>query len=528
MSTARRGVVHVKDIKATKAYLWLCVIIAVTAVIYYSSFRKGHTWGGDFAQYIYQAKGIAEGRIDEVLRASDYRYEKSTEDLRYLGPRYYPWGFPVLLSPIYRIFGLNLTAMKAYTSAFFLFSLLVMFLLFNNRLTYTETLFLVAVFALNPLFFHFKDYVMSDVPFLFFTLLAMYLIQRIVVDKKTRVHRHLSYAALGLFIFLSYYTRSAGGLLIPVLLICQYVDQRRSAQNILSYVAANKSAFVPYLVFFALVVISGLILPGYMGSYYKHISYFGLKRAIGNVYHYFMVPSDFFGPFMFSMVIYGITIPFSVLGIAKNLRKDYHYLAFLVLTLILVIPYPGRQHLRYVFQLLPFWMYFVFVGLSRTSVSEIIPARYNRLNMSLLDVVSIVLILVFGTVIFLIRSHRTGPSLLSAAYEWKLSDSGGVVEGPYTKDSAEMFDYIRTNTSIDDVVIFRKPRVMTLYTDRLSIAVLGYDGIVASDARYVVLARELDDQQWKDSLIHEHEEDFELLFENKSLAIYEIKGRRQQ
>lgn len=41
--------------------------------------------------------------------------------------------------------------------------------------------------------------------------------------------------------------------------------------------------------------------------------------------------------------------------------------------------------------------------------------------------------------------------------------------GPYSKNSIEMFDVIKTNVGEQEVVIFRKPRVMTLFTTKKSI-----------------------------------------------------------
>ena len=41
--------------------------------------------------------------------------------------------------------------------------------------------------------------------------------------------------------------------------------------------------------------------------------------------------------------------------------------------------------------------------------------------------------------------------------------------GPYSKNSIDMFKIIKTNVSDQEIVIFRKPRVMTLFTTKKSI-----------------------------------------------------------
>ena len=44
-----------------------------------------------------------------------------------------------------------------------------------------------------------------------------------------------------------------------------------------------------------------------------------------------------------------------------------------------------------------------------------------------------------------------------------------LIDGPYNDDSTEMFDFIKRNVSQTDIVVFRKPRVMTLLTNKYSI-----------------------------------------------------------
>ncbi|MEE8574115.1 MAG: hypothetical protein V3T30_01780, partial [Thermodesulfobacteriota bacterium] len=38
--------------------------------------------------------------------------------------------------------------------------------------------------------------------------------------------------------------------------------------------------------------------------------------------------------------------------------------------------------------------------------------------------------------------------------------------GPYKKESIELFDYVRRNINDDELIIFRKPRVLYLYTGK--------------------------------------------------------------
>lgn len=502
-----------KTLKKINMYLPLLVLIAITAIIYFISFKNGHNWGDDFSQYISQAKGIVEGTIDEVVYQSNYRYDMSTYNI---APRLYPWGFPLLLSPVYYFFGLDIFAMKVYISIFFLLSLVVIFFLFKDKLTYVQTLLLVAIFALNPSFFSFKEKVLSDIPFFFFSLFTVFLIQQIIINKKIWINRFLDYLLLGFFIFFSYYIRSQGILLIPTLLICQYIANRDLfKQNFMSNIRLNMFYFIPYIIFLIFVVISGSILPVGSNSYLDSFSGITIMSVVRNISYYILLPSEFFGILGFSQVLYGITIPFAALGIIKNIKKDYLFLVYIIFTITLYIFWPVTNGLRFIFSILPFYIYFLFVGLSKISIIEVIPAKYNPLNWNLVHIFCIFII--FG-------------SIASIGISYTNSSDKHVIEGPYTEKSIEMFNYISTNTLNDDVIIFWKPRVMTLYTNRRSIIVSEFDQIIDSNATYLVYNEDFIKyyNPLIDSVIQTHKEYFELVYQNNGYKIYNILHKGQQ
>ena len=61
----------------------------------------------------------------------------------------------------------------------------------------------------------------------------------------------------------------------------------------------------------------------------------------------------------------------------------------------------------------------------------------------------------------------------------------GDIQGPYSEDSVELFQYIQKNTKEDSIVLFFKPRVMTLYTGRYSARTLDSTQIEKSGAEYI-------------------------------------------
>jgi len=93
-------------------------VIAIAIVFHIATIRSGHLWEGDFALYTAHAINIANG-----LPFADTGYIFNPEN-PFLAPKSYPPVFPMFLAPVYKLFGLNLYAIKiANILAFALFLL---------------------------------------------------------------------------------------------------------------------------------------------------------------------------------------------------------------------------------------------------------------------------------------------------------------------------------------------------------------------------------------------------------------------
>src|SRR6266487_4152846 len=220
---------------------------------YLFTIRAGHEWGDDFGLYILHAKNLAEG--------------KSYSDTAYIpNPLYssmspkatYPV-LPILLAPVYKVFGLNLTALKIVVLTFFLGLLFVLFLTYRTVLPFHYSVVLILLIGLNPYFWDFKDHILSDVPFLFFVYATLYAIQRYYdAPSWDRSSFNLAYASLvGILIYLSYGTRAIGGLLIPALVVYDMVRGKG-----LSRFAISVSVIAG-----SLILVQGVALPGPGSSY---------------------------------------------------------------------------------------------------------------------------------------------------------------------------------------------------------------------------------------------------------------------
>ncbi len=154
---------------------FLIIIIFLSMAIGSSTLTRGHEWGDDFASYIMQAQSILNDKTGEFVAHNTFTIFKSSFQI---GPVAYPWGYPLILTPMIAIKGIHPLTLKL-PGLFFFFGLLICFyLLTKDRLTRTESLLLVSLFAFNPMLIKFLDQILSDIPFLFFIFLGLFCARR--------------------------------------------------------------------------------------------------------------------------------------------------------------------------------------------------------------------------------------------------------------------------------------------------------------------------------------------------------------
>ena len=121
-----------------------------------ATLKNGHNWCADFGQYLGQAQNI----IGHKEYAHTYYVGRSVVT---------PPGFPVILIPLIKIFGMDFRILKLPNVVFFLGFILVLYSILRKRLGEDDALLGALVLLTSPDFFIFKQYIMSDPAFLFFT-----------------------------------------------------------------------------------------------------------------------------------------------------------------------------------------------------------------------------------------------------------------------------------------------------------------------------------------------------------------------
>ncbi len=282
----------------------LLAILLFTALVHLTSFQEGHYWGGDFSSYIHQAKSLVEGTVTQLRAIANFRTENTSPEAM-VGPTFYPWGFPLLLSPVYALSGLDLLPMKVLVLAFALAAQTMTFFLLRGRLPDCWVLLITFIMGVNPAIFNFKNHILSDIPFLFFVLLSLFLMQRIVIDRGRFLAPARHYVLLGLAILCAFLTRTHGLALIPTLAVVQAV-QIWDTEEVPSLRAAGRAikrlrpvSILPYVVIAVGAGLIRLTLFGADTSYVTsgHFVYGGLNDFVAvlsyNVAYYAWLPSKF-------------------------------------------------------------------------------------------------------------------------------------------------------------------------------------------------------------------------------------------
>lgn len=474
--------------------LW---IILVSSVIGAGSLRRGHEWGDDWAWYVLQAKSIAEGTTDEFIEISDFTNYQSTS---HLGPLAYPWGYPLILSPFYALNGISPLTLKIPGLIFYGGFLFVLYLFSRSRLTRTESLLLVSLFAFNPLLLLFLDQILSDIPFLFFSTLTLYLVTR---EGK---HNWLHYAFIGATVFFTTFLRATGLLLLACFLAVEFFKllAHRKEWAVVKQIVLN--SVVVCAVFALLWLANALIFPGGGESYLSQYENLTVDLVRGFIGAYFMVYGWFFGDGAGWQYLYYFVLVFALLGAWIRRREELYFILFFAVWMLVHITYPYWQGARYIFPLLPIFIYFAFQGM-KFGVGKL-SEKYQVMGQRILYGFWLAIV---GYFLF-----------TSGTSAYNNVRNGRQINGPFDPVSMEVYDWIERKTPPDSVLIFYKARAMRLMTDHPTIMINECDGMLKGD--YLILSKKVgENNQVPPEEIDSCNLPLDKAFENRRFIIYEIQ-----
>ena len=253
-------------------------IILLSTLLAFSLLTKDHEWGDDWASYLMQSIAITKGETHEFIQRNTFTMRESTH---FIGPDAYPWGYPTLLAPFTLACGpLNILCLKFINPILFALFLWVFYALLARRLPPLESALVPAIFAFSPLLLKFTDQIGSDIAFLFFSTLALLLIDNVGrianptysalhVDNVGRIGNPTYNILLGLALFFAFFIRTNWILLLPTLFLAQAFHYLQTTPRVFpdwKRILYNEA--IPYDVFDLLTFLNRIIFPSRKGTHH--------------------------------------------------------------------------------------------------------------------------------------------------------------------------------------------------------------------------------------------------------------------
>lgn len=405
----------------------ITVLILIIGTFYVLTIRDGHDWGDDFAMYIHHAKNIAEGiQYDRVGYIPNPAFPSYS-------PTAFPPVFPLLLTPVYFCFGLNLTAMKIEIVVLLMAFLFTFYFIFRRDLPFQYLASVIALVGLTPYLWDFKDQILSDLPFLAILFAGLYFINKAYQLDQSTKKRALLGVAIVLSTYLAYGTRTVGIVLIPCLLIYELIKTR----------SLSRFAMLTTLASLSLILSQGLLMSFGYSSFPLLGSNLAALVSNANAYGQTLrlVWNSGYSD-VFDQVLFFFLLALGLWGYWCRMRDGITcFEVFVPLYAAFILVWPYLQG-RYVIPLIPMVLFYSFVGIVKT------PILKRRVFERTTAVVLVLLI------------------MISYCGQYSRANFGPISEGVGRETSVQMFNFIVNNTDSSDVFICRKPRAFALFTGR--------------------------------------------------------------
>lgn len=464
----------------------IVVIVGVIAVIARVMQLDGHDWGDDFALYMRQARALTIGNIGEVI--ADNRFSVDNSGWHTFSPYSYPWGWPLLVAPLYALFGLDYEVFKLLEIGAFCVFLLVFFAIIRPRVGALAATLLTLLIGLSVEYVGATNTVLSDIPYLGFVGLSLWWMERCRVRGILAVGRR-DLLILGILLAYTYNVRREGIVLLLSLVglhaasLAAPVVRTRSLQFLRQ--VDWRHVLLPYTAFIASIIVFHLLLPTVLlpsapGAGLQNISsrlewyrdvlaqQIGLKQ-IGEPIQ--LLQSQVLGQRVLTLLVL-----LAIIGVFTRLlfsfTEDIALASYLcgASLLMLISPYQENRYLLTVTPLLAYFAYQALAATAQTLISK---------NRALAHIVTLVpAVLLSGLV--LLNAQTLGRSF---AYH---RDYQYTMHGPETPNAKEMFLAVQDRTRAEDVILFFRSRAMTLYTDRRSIMGTNLDDVLHRSDWYVM------------------------------------------
>lgn len=388
-----------------------------------------------------------------------------------------PWGLPLMLSPIYKFSGMNYQYMEYMIFATLLGALIFMFLVFRKLMGFNFAVVMTLLLGIHPYIVMFSSIIMTEIPYIFWSLLAIFLIYKFE-DKEKLNYWYLIGSVLA--IFMTYLTRAVGsGFVIAVFFyfliksdIFKYLKKKdfRFYKDIKfrKFFAIAVLLFVFMLAWQLKAKLSGGASQAESFSKINVGSVFKLNvDAIWQVFSQLIFAGGTVSKGLqpFSMWMF-IVLAFSAIGLIFDLfKKGLLSLYTIFVLLILMVGNVSTQPpvvLRYLIIFIPFFIYFFYLGVK--SITDLIIRKQN--------LGQVVGLMCLGLV--LINSYS------GSANDIQKSHTGQMYSVPFS-NFLECAKWAKDNLPKDAIVASRKERIFFVFSGLRGFKHTGYRDVYSEE-----------------------------------------------
>ena len=409
--------------------------------------HQGHSWGGDdYALYIKEAENISKGI--PFYKTGFVFYDRNI----CFSPPQYPPGFPLLLAPIVKIWGLSILPMCYFNTVLLVALILTVFAWLRKQMGDLSAICISLLIGYSGIMIDIKQSVWSDLPCLLFVMLYL-LYRRAAVFKPLRILLLMALATMAVMI------RTQAILLIgaEVLLLLSNAGMALYKRQPL-----NKSILLPgayiiigvtalHFVVNRFIFYTPTSAGGFYLNYLKEVAHTGIPTLFRNNvnfliqtingFFYYETDNGFRTALVTMMQSAGLS--FTLIGFVVSVRKGIKIEdIFFCLMIGLMLYYPIHDS-RYFLPAIAIVYYYCYLALQK-----ILPALSS------------------------VSTRKTGVAitlacLLTGLRYMKSTTNPPVGYVPATKDF-QAFRYIQTHVNDSDIILFSRPRFLTLYTNKKS------------------------------------------------------------
>jgi hypothetical protein len=411
----------------------------------------------------------------------------------------YPPIFPLLLTPLYKIFGLSLLPMKVEQIFFIILTLALVFILWHTYLGTAYCLALVAILGFSPTFWWAKENILSDLPFLFFFYAAVCLLQWTPTGQRQCWTWSL---VLGITLYVVIGTRTAGITLVPGILIYQWLRYRRISGLTGVTLAVCAIALIAQNWFVGAVP----------GGYMEQLHSVTAKTILLNAIRYTRTLAGFWVGGTSSMLSFFIIAIVAALICAGLLSERARGVAavhcLLAPYMLLMILWPFGAGIRYALPFIPWMAFLALRGLRQLSARFCprYPAGAACLLLMLLSMP-------------MIQAYRA-------------TDFGPIRQNTGLPEFNALCDEIRRTTTPEDIFVYFRARALSLYAGRPASS-YNQHGREAEfgeyartiHAKYLITTDAFnEDGRFLAQYVETHPDNLDLTYQNPHFRLYRIRS----